>query len=124
MTIREAIARTDAVRANAFNEELKISWLSRLDGMVKKLVIDTHEGGEAVTFDGYGSGTDPDTQLLVPAPFDDIYLRWLEAQIDYAGGEFGRYNNAIVLFNAAFGIFQNHYNRSHLPAPGDRRFAF
>lgn len=124
MTISEAITRTDTMKPNAYSENDKISWLSRLDGMVKRLIIDTHEGGEDIVFAGYDSDTDPETELLVQAPFDDIYLRWLEAQIDYANAEYNKYNNSIIMFNSAYEVFANYYNRNHMPAARGTRFVF
>lgn len=124
MTITEAITKVDTLKPNAYSTTDKISWLSRLDGMVKRLIIDTHEGGEDVIFSGYDSDTDMETELLVAAPFDDIYLRWLEAQIDYSNAEFNKYNNSILMFNSAFDVFSNYYNRNHMPATGNKRFVF
>ena len=55
------------------------------------------------------------TELIVPAPYDDIYIKWLEAQIDYANGEYGKYNNTITMYNNAYLAFAKAYNREHLP---------
>lgn len=115
MTIIEAITQIDSLKHNTYSQEQKVQWLSRLDSMVKRLVIDTHEGGEDVEFTGYGDTTDLHTELLVPVPFDEMYLRWLEAQIDYTNGEYGKYNNSIVMFNASWREYQNYYNRTHMP---------
>lgn len=115
MTIIEAITGLDAHKRNAYSQEDKVKWLSRLDSMAKRLVIDTHEGGEETVFDGYGDDTDLHTVLLIPAPFDEVYLRWMEAQIDYANGEYDRYNNAIEMFNTAWEAYRNDYNRNHMP---------
>ena len=82
MKIREAVERIDSHKHNIYTQNDKIAWLSRLDSMVKTLIIDAHEGGEAVEFTGYDDSTDLNTEMLVPAPFDEMYLRWLEAQID------------------------------------------
>ena len=115
MKIIDAISQIDSLKHNTYSESDKIAWLSRLDSMVKRLIIDTHEGAEDVTFTPYDSSTDLETALLVPEPFDEIYLRWLEAQIDYANGEYGKYNNAILMYQAAFDGYANYYNRNHMP---------
>lgn len=115
MTIIEAINQIDSLKHNTYSQEQKVQWLSRLDSMVKRLIIDTHEGGEDVTFTGYGDATDLHTEMLIPAPFDEMYLRWLESQIDYTNGEYGKYNNAIVMFNTSWKEYQNYYNRTHMP---------
>ena len=124
MKINEAIMQLDALKYNTYTQADKIDWLSRLDGMVKHLIIDTHEGAENISFDGYDENTDLETELLVQAPFDELYLRWMEAQVDYYNGEYDRYNNAIILFNTAYAAFENHYNRNHMPRSCSNRFKF
>ena len=115
MKIIEAINQIDSLKHNTYSQRDKILWLSRLDSMVKRLIIDTHEGGEDVIFTGYTETTDPETELLVPAPFDEMYLRWLEAQIDYANGEYGKYNNSILMYQTSYDGYSNYYNRNHMP---------
>jgi hypothetical protein len=122
MTIMEAISAVDALKPNAFDQQEKVAWLSRLDAKVKRLVIDTHEGGEQVTFVPYDRNTDPSTKLLVEHPFDEIYLRWLEMQIDYATGEIDRYNNSAELYNDAWKAFRNYYNQNHRPIGKTMRY--
>lgn len=114
MTIDEVIAQVDAVKPNTYSREEKIRWLSKVDGVIKKEIIDTHEGGEQVLFVGYDENTPLDTELIAKAPHDDLYRFWLEAQIDYANSEMGKYNNSITTFNTAYGAYARHYNRNHL----------
>ena len=114
MKIIEAINRIDSLKHNTYSESDKVRWLSTLDSLVKG-IIDAHEGGEDVTFTGYDDATDLYTELLIPAPYDDAYLRWLEAQIDYHNGEYDKYNNAADTFNTAFNDYKNYYNRTHKP---------
>lgn len=115
MTIMEAIYGVDAVKPNSYSQTDKIKWLSTLDGVIKSEIIDTHEGGEDVSFSGYNETTELTTTLLVPAPYDIVYIRWLEAQIDYANGEYGRYNNTLTAYNDACTLFVRYYNRTHMP---------
>lgn len=115
MTIMDALYRIDELKPNSYSQTQKIKWLSSLDGIVKSEIIDTHEGGEGIVFNGYSENADLSTELLIPAPYDDIYLRWLEAQIDYTNGEYGKYNNSMAMYNTAYTAFQNYYNRTHMP---------
>ena len=115
MTIREAIDRIDSHKHNIYSQNDKIAWLSRLDGMVKKLIIDVHEGADQVEFTGYNDRTDLNTEMLVPAPFDEMYLRWLEAQMDYSSGEYDKYNNAMAMYQTAYDGYANYYRRNHMP---------
>lgn len=115
MTIIEAINRIDTLKHNTYTQTDKVMWLSTLDSMVKNHIIDTHEGAVEVSFTGYDDSTDLQTELLVPAPYDEMYLRWMEAQIDYHNGEYGKYNNAIEMFTTAYKGYQDYYNRTHMP---------
>lgn len=124
MTIMDAIYRIDELKPNSYSQSEKIKWLSSLDGLIKREIIDTHEGGENIVFSGYNENSDLSIVLLVPAPYDDIYLRWLETQIDYANGEYGKYNNSITMYNAAYSIYANHHNRTHMPKSKGSKFRF
>jgi hypothetical protein len=115
MTIFEAINRIDMLKPNKYTQPEKVRWLSTLDGIVKKQIIDTHEGAEDIAFSGYTEETPLTTELLVPAPYDDVYLRWLETWIDFYNGEYGRYNNSAQAYNDAFSAYEKHYNRTHMP---------
>ena len=115
MTIFDAINRIDAIKPNRYTQLEKIRALSTLDGIIKNSIIDTHEGSEDVVFGGYTEETNLTTELLVPAPYDVIYLYWLESTIDYWNGETGKYNNSIELYNTAYSEFERYYNRTHMP---------
>lgn len=115
MTIMGAINHIDAVKPNGYSQAEKIRWLSTLDGTIKAEIVDTHEGAQDVEFNEYNDNTPLTQELLIPHPYDDVYIKWLEAQIDYANGEYGKYNNSITMFNAAYSSMEKYYNRNHKP---------
>ena len=115
MTIIEAINRTDTLKPNTYGPETKVYWLSNLDGIVFNKIIKTHEDAQISDFEGYTPETPMDTKLLIPAPYDDIYIKWLEAQIDYANREYDKYNNSIVAYNDAYTEYERYYNRTYMP---------
>ncbi len=122
MTIIEAINKVDALKPNSYTQHDKISWLSQLDGLIKKQIIDTHEGGESVVFNGYNEETPLDTVLIVEAPYDAVYLTWLEARIDYTNGEYAKYNNSAMAYNNDYSAFERYYNRQNMPLSKKRKF--
>lgn len=115
MKLREAIERIDGLKHNTFTQGEKVLWINQLDGRVKAEIIDTHEDGDGIPFKPYTEGDDMGADLLVPEPFDSVYIRWLEAQIDYYNGELGRYNNSIAMFNEEYAAYLRYYNRNHMP---------
>lgn len=124
MTIAEVISKVDELKPNTYSVEDKVAWLSNLDARVKSQIIDAHECKDNVFFYGYDSAIDMDTELLVRAPYDEMYLRWLEAMIDYYNSDDDRYNNAIILFNNAYDGYKKHYTRTHMPISKGNQFKF
>ena len=115
MTIIEAINRIDSLKPNNYSQDDKVAWLSKIDGIIKEKIIDTHEGGEDIVYEGYDADTNTATELIAKAPYDDLYIKWLEAQIDYANNEYGKYNNSMTMYNATYAEYENYCNRSHMP---------
>ena len=102
MTLREVIEFVDDVKPNSFSAKQKVKWLEQLDGHIaaEDLVMNPAE------LDGLRYSEDElDTELLVKHPYDDIYALWLEAQIDYANGEYEKYQNSMALYNEHYGAF-------------------
>lgn len=115
MTIQEAIQRTDELKPNAYTQEEKILWLSKLEWMIVRNIIRYHNGDQMDSFSGYNVDTDLDTVLIAPEPFDAMYLRWLEAQIDLANAEYGRYNASIALFTTEYNAYNEFYTSENMP---------
>lgn len=114
MTIEEAVSGIDNLKRNTYTVEDKIGWLQRLDSQIFRQIVLTHAGKEEVMAPNYRDGA-MNQELLAPEPFDQMYLHYLEAQIDYYNGEITLYNEAMTMFNAAYSDFENWYNRRHMP---------
>jgi len=117
MKVIDAIHEADALKANVFSQKAKITWLSRLDQRIKLEVFDTHlynDGEEEITFTGY-TPDDGEKELLVHEPYAELYIHWLEAQIDYSNMEYDGFNAANAMFEAVYEQFRNHYNETHKP---------
>lgn len=115
MTIMDAINRIDLLKPNGYAQVEKIKWLSTLDERIMNDIILTHEDAAVTDFHGYDENTATNKELIAPAPYDTMYLYWLEAQVDYWNGEYGKYNNSMAMFYTAYKEYNNHYNRTHMP---------
>lgn len=107
MTPNKAIESVDSIRPNPYDEELKLRWISELDGMVKRLV---HQEDEVKP---YNYPEDMDKELLIPFPFDDLYGLYINSMIDFTNREYGNYNNSALMFEAQFTEFKKDYIRKH-----------
>lgn len=124
MTLIEAINAIDALKPNNYTQSEKRRWLSSLDCAVFSEIITAHEGAETLSFSGYDDETPPETVLIAgKEPFGaELYVRYLENQIDYYNGETEKYNNSLLALQAAYTAFARHYNRTHLPKGRKRKF--
>lgn len=124
MTVREAIAQVDRLKPNKFSQEDKVKWLSDIDGLIVRELVETHEDSPLEgEFKGYDS-ENMDADLLVPFPYDILYRWYLESQIDLGNMEINKYNNSKALFNNAYVNFTDHYNRTHMPKQKVPGFGF
>ena len=118
MTINEAIARVDDLRDNTIAPNIKIAWLQMVDQQVYLEIIKGREGAEAMTIPDYRDNNGGRV-LLVPPPYDMLYVYRLEAEICYKQQEIDRQANALTRYNELMDAFAKHYAREHrsLPQP-------
>lgn len=108
MTIEQAIDRADYICENAYPDDVKIGWLSHLDGMIEQNILD----GTGEPFTGYTPDTDKRTELLVPHPFDELYVQWLLCKIYLANQEIEQYNNAATVYGQTYQQYARWYRRN------------
>lgn len=109
MTPNKCMEHVDSVKPNAYGEEDKLAWISELDGLVTRIVV------QETQYDPYQYPDDMDTELLVPPPFDVVYQLYLEAMIDFHNREYGPYNNVMLMFNEKLDEYKKAYIREHMP---------
>ena len=137
MNIQECINRVDSVKPNQYSIDDKVRWLSYLDASIKKEIIERYEeppqeketkiviiyGDSSTTeetteetteFTGY-SPDNLDEKLVVPFPYDELYVAYLKAKIDEENGETAKYNNSAATFNGMLQDFHKAYHRGHMP---------
>lgn len=133
MTPNKVIELVDRLRPNSYSEEDKLRWINELEGIVKRLVfqwdaeyiaeIEALYKSEEITEEKYKElidktkpyayPDDMDRELLVGAPFDNVYQLYLEAMIDYYNKEYGNYNNSVMMFESRFSDYKKAYIREH-----------
>ena len=116
MTINELINLVDDMKPNDYTKDDKVKWLNRLDTQIYMDIMQTHADNPVEDFEGYTTFIESkDEELLISAPFDDIYRWYVESQIDYSNGELAKYNNSVAMFNERYSEYERWYNRTHQP---------
>lgn len=113
MTINEAIRQARILRDTEIPDNMLVKFLSDHDGIVWQEVISKYERPEPAAMPVYDGDTDPETELMVPAPWDGMYPHYLAMQIDLAHEDIDRYNNEAAAYQAKRQAWAKHYNQTH-----------
>lgn len=117
MTVKQAVEYIDAVKPNAFPTWAKVLWLAELEGRLAADVFLIAPLEIAKHFD-YRYPEDMETELLVAPPHDDVYTLWLEAKVDYANGEYDKYQNTMQSYNEHYANFLRWFAQLYDPVQG------
>lgn len=85
----------------------------RIDGNLPATGHEEDTADWTLAYDG------AETVLLVRPPHDKIYWSWLVAQIDFANGEYNKYENSLRMFNGYWGEYLRWFSRNFRPADRD-----
>ncbi len=112
-TLSAAIREADELRpGNPFGNDRKTAWINALEGRIQTDVFLR----DTVEIKSYDYDTDGETELLLKAPYDDLYLHYLLAMIDFSLGEYSEYENSMAMFNGLFGNFVRRFAAVYEPA--------
>ncbi len=112
-TLQQALTRIDVICPNAWDETAKLLWLNECESMIQTRILGVAPE-QCITYD---ADTDRSTALLVPAPFDRLYVYYVIAMCDYAAHETAHYADSMMLFNAALDEYAKWYQRANGAAP-------
>lgn len=107
MTINSVIESIDRLKPNGYTDADKYGWISAVDGILSVEVL-----GESQPV-SYRCPEDGDKELILPAPFDDLYGLYLGAMIDFYNQEYTHYNNSAMLFAQRLDEYKRWYLRQH-----------
>ena len=103
LTVSAVLAQVDALLPNGYTTEEKCRWVTQAEGFIRAEVygLDPASVGEL----------GEDDTLCAPAPHQELYRHYVEAQIHYANGEMSRYNNAMAAWNELFLAWRDYQAR-------------
>lgn len=113
MTINEVLDEVDRIaKNNSIDRNQKIKWLDRLDRNIFNDLLQ-YKKDNVETFDGYTDETDEDTVLLAVAPYDELYVYYVLAQINLIQQEIDFYNNNYAMYEDKYRNYRDFINRTY-----------
>lgn len=117
MKIDKLIKLAKKLKPTPFDDVLLLMWVNEIEGMVLSEIhlvtvtdIAPYEPGE--------DGSLPTAELTAPYPYDKLYTQYLMAQIDFANGEYSKYQNTMQMFNACYTEYVHYVAEVLAPADG------
>ena len=106
MTVTDTISQADELRLHTISDEQKAAWVMGLDQQI----------GERIDMASYvHSWPAGDGELLLPAPYDRVYVLYLCSQIDYYNNETALYGNDKAVYDEAMSEAMAWWRRQHCP---------
>ena len=107
MIVSEAIERVKERKPNAYDDHTLLEWLNEIEARVQRELLDTAPEGIFT----YAIERDMERELLLPKPYDVIYIHYIIAMIEFNQQEYEAYNNTVELVNSTFLDAQKYYNQ-------------
>ena len=123
MTIQEALDLTNEMKPSMMQDWKKIRYLSEIEGLIHTELRLKHEHTEEEeSLPVYDDTTDRGTALIVPEPYDMVYVYWLMTKIDLMNLEYEKYNADRELFDNAYNTLSDWWTRTRMPISTEREF--
>ena len=123
MNIKEALDMADQMKPNMMLRPVKLAYLNEIDGMIYEELVLRHEHTEEEAVrPKYDMDTDPGTELIMPGPYDMLYVYWLMSKIDLLNMEMDKFNNDRALFETAYAEASDWWTRQRMPVQETREF--
>lgn len=94
------------------DDTILLDWLNQVEGQI------LHEIFLLALSEITPHSATPTEALAAPYPYDGIYLLWMEAQVDFANGEYERYTNTMQRYNTAWNDLARHIAKCIRPVYG------
>ena len=104
MTASEAIARAKETRQGAIDYSQYLKWINVIEGRIQVEVM----GKGKDDLISYTEGTD-NRELLIPHPYDEVYIYYLCAMTDFYNEELETYAIDAAVFEQKFDEFKRFY---------------
>ena len=109
VTINFVIEEAQRLHPDTIPDSIKVRWLGELDGKIMRETMHKND------FTPYKFPEDGEKELVVKAPYDNIYTLYIIAMSDFFSGEMANYSASAMLFEEAYSEFRKNYIRNNMP---------
>lgn len=115
MNVGKLMETVTVLIGQQYDLEMLIGWLNEIEGQAIDQVVNRSDGRD-LQFIPY-TEDDTDRELVIPDRFQDVYINYIRAKVDFANQETDRYNNDAAMFDAAWKEYAAWHIRNNIPKP-------
>ena len=115
MNVGKLIETVTVLIGQQYDLEMLIGWLNEIEGQVLDQVVNKAQGFD-VEFVPF-TEDDSERELTVPDRFQDVYVNYIKAKVDFTNQETERYNNDAAMFEASWKEYASWHIRNYVPKP-------
>lgn len=122
MNVGKLIETVTMLIGQQYDLEMLIGWLNEIEGQVLDQVVNKAHGFD-VEFAPF-TEDNMERELAVPDRFQDVYVNYIRAKVDFMNQETERYNNDAAMFDASWKEYASWHIRNCMPksAPKFRNY--
>lgn len=109
LKLREVIEYASKIKPHSFDEDTLTVWVNECEGHIQTEII----GIAPVDVISYSYENDAETELILTPPHTKLYGYYLVAMIDFAHGEYQKYENTMKMYNACLDEYAKWFIRTH-----------
>lgn len=113
MKVGKLIETVTVLIGQQYDLEMLIGWLNEIEGQVLDQVVNKAQGFD-VEFVPF-TEDDTERELTVPDRFQDVYINYIRAKVDFTNQETERYNNDAAMFEASWKEYASWHIRNYVP---------
>lgn len=116
VTLNKLIENIIHLRGLEFGTDIMVGWVNEIEAQAVEQVIN-HAEGYDLEFAPYEYERDGERMLLIPDQFQDVYINYLFAKIDFNNQETERYNNDVAMLESAWSGYESWHIRTYKQKP-------
>lgn len=112
MKLGEIIEKILKEKGVQYGAGIITGWINEIEGQVIEDIANRSLDYD-IKFQLFDYQEDLGRELFIPDRFQDVYMNYVDAKINFINQETERYNNSVVMFNAAYDSYESWFRREH-----------
>lgn len=110
MKTEDLIDKIEILKPNSYDSDFIKNLIEKCD---KKIYSDFLSQHPSVLEEYKQKNLAEDAELLLPDEYEDVYLSYVMAKMDYYQGDYERYNNEMTMYNSKWLEFVSWFTRNY-----------